>query len=109
MATQNAESEYGGDLPPAVVQELLSEDSRRRALAILESRGEPVVVQALAAEIVATEEECPVSAVSESEREAKVAELFSDHLPKLMATDVVAYDSMLGAVDLRTDDIARQT
>jgi len=37
------------------------------------------------------------------------SELFTEHIPKLMATDVVAYDSMLGAVELRTDDIARQT
>ncbi|MBX0285227.1 DUF7344 domain-containing protein [Haloarcula salinisoli] len=108
MATQNAESDIGGDLPPAVVEDLLSDDTRRRALAILEARDEPVVVEDLAAAVVAAQEGDPVSTVPASEREAMAEELFTDHLPKLMATDVVDYDSMLGAVELRTDDSARQ-
>ncbi|MFC6757962.1 MULTISPECIES: DUF7344 domain-containing protein [Haloarcula] len=108
MATQNADSDIGSDLPPAVVEDLLSDDTRRRALAIIADRDEPVVVSDLAAAVVADREGCPVSAVPESEREAMAAELFTDHIPKLMATEVVAYDSMLGAVELRTDGIARQ-
>ena len=108
MATQNTESDIGGDLPPTVVEDLLADDSRRRALRILEARDEPVVVEELAAAVVAAHEECPVAAVPTSEREAMAAELFTDHLPKLMATGVVAYDSMLGAVELRTDDITGQ-
>ncbi len=108
MATQNAESAIGVDLPPAVVEDLLSDDTRRRALAIIASRDEPVVEEDLAAAVVAEREGCPESAVPASEREAVAEELFTDHIPKLMATEVVAYDSMLDAVELRTDDIARQ-
>jgi len=108
MATQNAESDLGGSLPPAVVEELLADETRRRALAIIRARDEPVVVEDLAAAVVAAREGCSVSAVPPAEREQMAQELFSDHIPKLTATGVLAYDSMLGAVELRRPDIAPQ-
>jgi hypothetical protein len=108
MATQNADTETVGGLPPGVVEDLLSDDSRRRALAVLDSRDGPVVVEELAAAIVATQDDCQPSAVTAADRERMAEELFTEHIPKLMATDVVEYDSMLGAVELRRPDIASQ-
>jgi len=108
MATQNVESNLGGDLPSAVVEDLLSDDTRSRALVILRARDEPVVVEDLAAAVVAAREGCPVSDVSSDERDRVADELFTDHIPKLTATGVLAYDSMLGAVELRRPDVARE-
>ena len=107
MATQNADSGMGKELPPAVIEDLLSDESRRRALEILSDRNEPMVVEELAASVVAARAECPVSAVRAADREAMTEELFTEHIPKLTATGVVAYDSMLGAVELRQHDIVR--
>jgi hypothetical protein len=106
MATRNTDTGTGGGLPPAVVEELLSADSRRRALSILANRGEPVVVEDLAAAVVADREGCAPSAVSDAERAAMTEELFTDHIPTLTATDVLRYDSMLGAVELQRAEIA---
>jgi len=108
MATQNADTDMRGDLPQAVVEDILSDDDRRRALAILAARDEPMVVEDLAAAVVAAREDCPQSAVTTADREAMTEALFTDHIPKLTATGVVAYDSMLGAVELRRRDIAPQ-
>jgi len=108
MATQNAEPDIRGDLPPAVVEDILSDEDRRRALAALAAADEPIVVEDLAAIIVGEREDCPPSAVSATDRAAMTEELFTEHIPKLMETAVVEYDSMLGAVELRQRDIASQ-
>ena len=106
MATQNADTDHGGDLPSAVVDDILDDGDRRRALAILAARDEPVVVEDLAAAIIGEREDCPPSAVRAPDRAAMTEELFTEHIPKLMATSVVAYDSMLGTVELQRPDIA---
>ncbi|MDS0284199.1 DUF7344 domain-containing protein [Haloarcula onubensis] len=108
MAPQNADTEMGDGLPPAVVEDLLSDDARRRALAILSDREGPVVVEELAAAVVAAREGCGEAAIEATDQETMAEELFTEHLPKLMATDVVAYDSMLGTVELRRRDVAPQ-
>lgn len=105
MPTRNADSDTESGLPPDVVEGLLSDDTRRRLLSVLTHRDEPVVVEELAAAIIAAREECPTAAVPASDRAAMTDELFDEHLPKLTATDVVAYDSMLGAVVLRRPEI----
>ena len=106
MATQNRHSDGGVDLPPAVVEDLLAADSRRRALAVLAERGQPMVVEELARAVVAAREGCPASAVSAAERDEMARELFTEHIPKLTATRTVRYDSMLGAVELRRPALA---
>ena len=81
MATQNANTDEGGNVPQPVIEDL-------------------------AAAVVGTRKDCPTSAVSATDREAMIEELFTEHIPKLTATGVVAYDSLLGAVELRRRDLA---
>lgn len=108
MATQNTDTDGEGALPSGVVEELRSDETRWLALEILRARDEPVVVEELAAAIVGRREDCQLSAVSAAERDAVAEELFTEHIPKLTATGVVAYDSMLGAVELRRRGIVPQ-
>lgn len=108
MATQNADTDVGGDLPSGVVEDLRADETRCLALEILRARDEPVVVEELAAAIVGRREDRQTSAVTAAERDAVVEELFTEHIPKLTATGVIAYDSMLGAVELRRRGIASQ-
>ena len=106
MATQNRHGDGGVGLPPAVVEDLLAADSRRRVLAVLAERGEPMVVEDLARAVVAARKDCPASAVSAAERDKMAQELFTEHIPKLTATRTLRYDSMLGAVELRRPALA---
>jgi len=106
MATRNADTDRGDGLPDAVVEDLLSVDSRRRALSILAASDEPMIVEDLAAAVIADREGCAASTVPASERAAMVDELFTEHLPKLTATDVLSYNSMLGTVELERTGIA---
>lgn len=108
MATYDVDTDVGSELPQAVVEDLLSDETRRRALAVLGARDEPVVVEDLAAAVAGAREDRPVSAVSAADRESVAEELFTEHIPKLTATGVVRYDSMLGAVELRRRDVAPQ-
>ena len=100
MATRSSNSGEGTGLPAGVVDDLLADESRRIALEILADRAEPVVVERLAAAVVAAREDCPPSEVSRNRRDAMREELFTEHIPKLTATGVVTYDSMVGTVEL---------
>ncbi|WP_336337991.1 DUF7344 domain-containing protein [Haloarcula brevis] len=102
--TRSGGDRTGAGLPEEVVEDLLANDSRRRALSILAARDEPMVVADLAAAVLAAERGTEPAAVPRSERESLTEELFTEHLPKLTATDVVAYDSMVGTVELRRRD-----
>jgi hypothetical protein len=106
MVTQNANTDEGGNVPQPVIEDLLADETRRQALEILRTREGPVVVEDLAAAVVGTRKDCPTSAVSATDREAVAEELFTEHIPKLTATGVVTYDSLLGAVELRRRDLA---
>jgi len=105
MATRNADTDPTEGLPQVVVDDLLAVDSRRCALELLREEGDAMVVEDLAEAVVANRDGCDCSAVSESQRSAMANELFSAHIPKLTATGVVRYDSMLGAVELERPDI----
>jgi hypothetical protein len=85
-------------LPAAVVTELLS--SRRRCLLVLTlaQQGESAVVD-LAARLAADAEREP-AAVDETQTERIRQEIYDHHLPKLTATGIVEYDSVLGKVRL---------
>ncbi|KAA9398643.1 hypothetical protein Har1130_10520 [Haloarcula sp. CBA1130] len=91
-------------LPEEVVADLLSDDTRRRALSILADRDEPVVVADLAVAVLAAERGIEPAAVPDTDRDELTGELFTEHLPKLMATDIVAYDSMVGTVEIQRRD-----
>jgi hypothetical protein len=87
------------DLPAAVQAELLS--SRRRCLLLvtLAEVGE-ATVDALAVRISAAEHWIDPEAVDDAERASICDEIFESHLPKLTATEIVEYDSLLGKVRL---------
>ena len=105
MPTQDPDTERDGPLPPDVVADLLADERRRRALEILDRRDRPVVVGDLARAVLATERNVPEAEAPDDEVDAVRAELYRDHLPKLTATGVVAYDSMVGTVELRRPDV----
>jgi hypothetical protein len=85
-------------LPQSVVEDLLDDDQRRELLSYLADHADPVVVEDLA-EYVATDD----AGASQADRQAAVddarREIYDDHLPKLTATEVVEYDSMVGTVE----------
>ncbi|WP_276272131.1 DUF7344 domain-containing protein [Haloarcula litorea] len=103
MATRGSNDTTGG-LPDAVVSDLLDADERRIALSILADRG-AMVVDDLAAAVVAARDDCAESEVSTADREAMREELYTEHVPKLTATGVVTYDSMTGTVELQRQGI----
>ena len=88
------------DLPDDVVADLLDVERRRRALEVLSRQETAMVIDDLAAAVRARETETSPDAIESEERQRVRDELFQRHLPKLTATDVVRYDSMLGTVQL---------
>ena len=105
MATRRSNSDGGTGLPTPVVEDLLAETNRRIALSILADADEPIVVESLAAEVVATRDGGTPGEVDADERAAMREELYTDHIPKLTATDVVDYDSMVGRVELTRPEL----
>ncbi|MFC7019009.1 MULTISPECIES: DUF7344 domain-containing protein [Haloarcula] len=105
MATHDSETERDGPLPPDVVADLLGDERRRRALEMLDRFDGPVVVGDLARAVLAAKRNVRESAIPDDEVDAVRAELYRDHLPKLTATGVVAYDSMVGTVELRCPEV----
>ena len=87
-------------LPDDVVEDILGTDRRRYALEALSRRDTAMVVDDLAAVVRARETGSSPDAVDETERERVRNDFFQRHLPKLTATDVVRYNSMLGTVEL---------
>ena len=105
MATTYSNGDRTGHgLPEEVVADLLSNDTRRCALSILADRDEPVVVSDLAAAVLAAERDIEPAAVPDTVRDDLTEELFTEHLPKLTATGVVEYDSMVGTVEIQRCD-----
>lgn len=101
MATAN--SPHPEELPEEVVNDLLAAERRKVALSYLAEQDDPVVLDDLAAVVRARELDVAPEAVSEPDRRAVREEFFETHLPKLTATDVVDYDSMVATVTL-TDE-----
>ena len=83
------------DPPTGVIDELLQSPRRRAVLSVLVDRDHPVTVGDLARQLAATGASTEVSAV---DRRRARTELFQEHLPKLTATGVVSFDSLLGTV-----------
>jgi hypothetical protein len=84
-------------LPPGVVEELLKSPRRRAVLRVLVDRDGPVPVNDLARALTD-------DGASRAERRATRTEIYQEHLPKLTATGVVSFDSMLGTVEFLGDD-----
>lgn len=90
-------------LPDEVVADILDADRRRIALEILDEHEEPVVIDDLAAAVRARELDTDPESVPTDERREIRDEFFADHLPKLTATEVVSYNSLLGTLTLADD------
>lgn len=91
-------------LPDDVVADLLGADRRRHALEALSQQEAAMTVDDLAADVCARERETTPEAIEREERREVRDEFFQRHLPKLTATDVVRYDSMLGTVELADEE-----
>ncbi|MFB6075316.1 MAG: hypothetical protein ABEJ89_09915 [Haloarculaceae archaeon] len=102
MGSDSAHSN-GGDLPPEVVEDLLADERRRAALAVLRDASEPVVIGDLAAAVLSRETGESASALARERVVDVREEFFQRHLPKLTATGVVEYDSLVGTVALVED------
>jgi hypothetical protein len=85
-------------LPAAVIEQLVADPRRRALLGLLIDRGEAVPVDDLAAHLAESAEP------SRAERREARTEIYQEHLPKLTAPDVVAFDSLLGTVTYRGGD-----
>ncbi|WP_246391695.1 DUF7344 domain-containing protein [Halosimplex pelagicum] len=105
-ATDGGERGDSGDvrLPASAVADLRASGRRRRALERLAERGDAMPVTDLARRVVASERGEPAETVPDDAVEAARSDLFQRHLPKLTATGVVRYDSLVGTVELATDD-----
>lgn len=91
-------------LPEAVIADLRADDRRRHVLTRLAESERALPVSDLARYVAATERDEAVDDVSADEADAVRRDVFQEHLPKLTATGVVRYDSLVGTVELATDD-----
>lgn len=92
------------NLPDSIVKDL--RESRRRCIALerLHAKEEAQPVADLAREIAAAEHETEPEAVEAEAVDAVRRDLYQQHLPKLTATGVVRYDSLVGTLELATTD-----
>jgi DNA-binding transcriptional ArsR family regulator len=107
MATHTVNTGSGGEgdleLPADVVDSLLASPARRRMLRQLRNAGEPMPVDDLAAAVAASTTDGEGADAVEDDRPADRqrarADIYQHHLPRLMETGVVAFDSRLGTVE----------
>lgn len=92
-------STSGTRLPPGVIEELLASPRRRLLLTHLYERREAVPVDDLAT-LLASKTDSGDDDVSRADRRRARTEIYQEHLPKLTATGVVTFDSLLGSVAL---------
>jgi hypothetical protein len=91
-----------------VVEDILASDRRRDLLAALAEAGDPVALTDVAAAVEARRRGIDAEAVDPSRRRDLRDDLLEIDVPKLTATGVVTYDSMLSTVDLRRPALARE-
>jgi hypothetical protein len=107
MATDGTRATSEG-LPRDVIDDLLGDERRQVLLVCLLAQGGRMVVEDLAARVQAREAGTDPEAVEAGRRRAVREEIFQHHLPKLTATGVVEYDSMLGTMELEEPSIAER-
>jgi hypothetical protein len=101
--SESAEA-VGARLPASAVADLRASGRRRRALTCLADCDGPIPVSDLARLVVAAERGKGPGDVSVDVAERVRTDLFQRHLPKLIATGVVSYNSLVGTVELASDD-----
>ncbi|WP_459194034.1 DUF7344 domain-containing protein [Halosimplex sp. J119] len=94
----------GTALPDSVIADLRADDRRCLVLSRLAESDRALPVSDLARHVAATERDEPVEEAPDDAADAVRREIFQDHLPKLTATGVVRYDSLVGTVELAVDD-----
>ncbi|WP_436924485.1 DUF7344 domain-containing protein [Halosimplex amylolyticum] len=99
-----AERDERSELPQSVIADLRADDRRRQALTRLAECERALPISDLARHVAATERDEPVDEVPADAADAVRRDFFQQHLPKLTATGVVTYDSLVGTVELATDD-----
>jgi len=85
-------------LPPTVIDDILDSSRRRELLTCLIADEDPIAVTDLATELAETDAFARPDG-STPARQTVRTELYQDHLPKLTATGVVEFDSVLGTVE----------
>ncbi|NLV10962.1 hypothetical protein ACAH01_07400 [Halomicrobium sp. HM KBTZ05] len=108
MATDDTTTDGLVELPEQVVADLFASERRRFAVEILAERDGPMALDDLAAAVRARERGIEPAAVPDRERRSVRDAFFERHLPKLTATGVVEYDSMVATVALADDAVAGQ-
>jgi len=101
-----------GQLPADAVADLLANERRQRLFAVLRDTQGPIAVTDLArrlAELGGSDDGEHGDAAEHGDAtddrvESLREEIYQDHLPKLTATEVVTYDSLVGTIELATDD-----
>ncbi|WP_415381866.1 hypothetical protein [Halosimplex sp. TS25] len=101
---EEAEPNNGSELPESVIADLRADGRRRRVLDRLAESERPLPVSDLARRVAAAEEAGAVEEVSRETADPVRRDIFQRHLPKLTATGVVRYDSLLATVELAVDD-----
>jgi hypothetical protein len=96
------------ELPRGVVDDLLGDERRQVLLVCLRAQGGRMIVGDLAAHVHAREAGTEPETVGAESRHTVREEIFQHHLPKLTATGVVTYDSMLGVIELEKPSIAER-
>lgn len=106
VATDGGEIVRDGEsnLPDSIVEDL--RESRRRCITLdrLDETDEAQPVADLAREIAAAERDVDPDSVDAEAVDAVRRDLYQQHLPKLTATGVVRYDSLVGTLELATTD-----
>jgi len=105
MGTQQAPT-GPGTVPDEILADLLDSGRRCRLLEQLSAAGEEAVVEDLAAAVCAAEEGCSPAEVDDANWRAVQNDLFEEHIPKLVTTGVVRYDSMVGRLWLEKPAVA---
>jgi hypothetical protein len=84
-----------GEVPEQAKTDLLASDRRCRLLRTLATAGGEASVRDLAAQIASQETGRPVERIDPDTVESLRYEIYDQHIPKLAATGVIEYDSLL--------------
>ena len=97
-----------GELPDHVIDDLLASERREWMLSILSERSSPIVLDDLMRTVLAAERGAAPEDISKQDCSEARTEAYERHLPKLTATAVVKYDSLVGTVELTDESVVDQ-
>ena len=97
------------ELTQDTVFEILSNSRRRFMLSYLHEHDGPVDLMDLANEIAAWENDTTVEELTDKQSKRVYVSVYQTHVPKLVSTDLIEYDSDSGLIELseRADEIER--